>query len=1009
MANRTSFGIDLEQTQGIVLGSLMAFQQSVQAFQGITEPDLTKKAILILQRYITSIKNFNSLSDARKEFFSSKQFVNTFTEQLVNLVSVEAPETYFQFQQQLKDESKSSITQFLDTIFLKSYGPKGGNSWRGGLDKTLYSRGTLCTNVQPIGQVPVANPDNPSDAELQAYTQGLEPDIKAVNRQGAAPSQLINYSFSGGAPGFTLPGTCYLCGLPIVPVTPRGSGNTNCEHIMPILSALQKWDFIYRYEVLEPIRNIKTKLAAGTVFGQLDTSEQFHIKRLFEISDEFAWSHWCCNMLKLDLDFLHLNNNGRYVPHYHNINTFLTWLSNPGNIFDCDFVLRGINLPTARASIMSRIKRLCRVLNMRNIAGNARVDNNRNTNLNLIKVYGIFLLLQYVTVTSFSKLISIQGQTGLGIVGSRSGGNLDGIAKEPITPPTRRKKFGPFENRMLPWPNEVALEPVTPPTRVSSFNKKVVPLRIQPTRLQQEKKRLQTEVGKTLRDRAAVERAAAAEAAAAAAAAVAAAVAQQPAIQILKTHFYQAIPYILTIEQIKTRLQEVAGDIDTSTALLNNENDFNTMVGLLLNSATWTAMINSITQHSGVSTIISTENIQSICLGWFRDMVYDYVNIKLMITIKTQNLSQEPATRDPAIDQALHNDIFCLQAMSSDITTLQEMISQAHSQIYLPLVRGLTTSVGTWSHTVDNIDNVDNVIFSIEQLVGMGGFTLTEEIDDTERSQAVDLPQQIQAQVPLILPRLTSSIPNITQNINRQISEISQTQLITDAIRYLTDAIRYLTPTIPAEQLSIHNLQQNVATLDMCIRVLQSRHNDLVIANTQSAYAATTPQIQQEIQQTALYGNDLIKLRELLLLSQNLTQLPGNLTQLMANITRLPQNVGLIKSTLIDPLVTFQTYLTSSFTDFVSSLIPDITPTATDTATDTAAAAEGGGKRNHKRKSGGYRKTIRRNHKRIIRVAKGGAATYRKKHNKSRKHKTKKRKIRKHKTRKHKTGKYKRL
>lgn len=983
MANRTSFGIDLEQTQGIVLGSLMAFQRSVQAFQGITEPDLTKKAILILQRYITSIKNFNSLSDARKEFFSSKQFVNTFTEQLVNLVSVEAPETYFQFQQQLKDESKSSITQFLDTIFLKSYGPKGGNSWRGGLDKTLYSRGTLCTNVQPIGQVPVANPDSPRDAELQAYTLGLDPDIKAVARQNAPQSQLINYSFSGGAPGFTLPGTCYLCGLPIAPAAPGMTGNTNCEHIMPILSALQKWDFIYRYEVLEPIRNIKTKLAAGTVFGQLDTSEQFHIKRLFEISDEFAWSHWCCNMLKLDLDFLHLNNNGRYVPHYHNINTFLTWLSNPGNIFDCDFVLRGINLATARDSIMPRIKRLCRVLNRRNIAGNARVDNNRNTNLNLIKVYGIFLLLQYVTVTSFSKLISIQGQTGLGIVGPRSGGNLDGIAKEPITPPTRRKKFGPFKNRMLPWPNEVALEPVTPPTRVSSFNKKVVPLGIQPTRLQQEKTNFQTTVKKALRDRAAVERAAEA----------AAAVAQQPAIQILKTHFYQAIPSIPNIDGFKTRLEPLV-------TLLNDDNQFNSMcmslLGQFITQENWTAMINLITQHSGVSTIISRENIQSICQGWFCDMVYDYVNIKLMITIKTQNLSQEPATRDPAIAHELTNDIDCLQAMSSDITTLQEMISQAHSQIYLPLVNGLTTSVGTWSHTVDNIDNVENITFALEQLVEIGaGFVTVDDVvgQPPIQEQIQELIQQIQAQEPLIQPQLTSSIPNITQNINRQISEISQTQLITDAIHYLT-------PTIPAEQLSIPNLQQNVTTLNMCIGVLQSRHNDLVSANTQSVYAATTLQIQQEIQQTALYGNALIKLRELLLLSQNLTQLPGNLTQLMANImaniTQLPQNVGLIKSTLIDPLITFQTYMTSGFTDFVSSLIPDITPTAT----DTAAAAEGGGKRFHKRKSRGYKKTIRRNH---------SGAIKRKMNNKYQRYKTRKHKTRKHKTRKHKTRKHKRL
>jgi hypothetical protein len=75
-------------------------------------------------------------------------------------------------------------------------------------------------------------------------------------------------------------------------------------------------------------------------------------------------------------------------------------------------------------------------------------------------------------------------------------------------------------------------------------------------------------------------------------------------------------------------------------------------------------------------------------------------------------------------------------------------------------------------------------------------------------------------------------------------------------------------------------------------------------------------------------------------------------------------------------------------------------------AVDTAF--QGGGNRIHKRKSGGYRKTIRRNNKRIIRVAKGGSATYRKKQNKSRKHKTRRHKTLKHKTRKHKIRRHKR-
>ena len=978
MANRASFRIDLEQTTGIVLDSLSAFQQSVQAFQGITEPDLTKKAILILQRYITSIKNFNNLSDVRREFFSSKQFVNTFTEQLLKLVSVNAPQTYSQFQQELKDESKSSTTQFLDTIFLKSYGPKGAGSWRGGLEKTLDSRGTLCTNVQPIVEVPVDNADNPRDDELQAYAVGLDPNIKAVARQNADPSKLINYSFSGGAPGFMLQAQCYLCGLPIAAVTPGGSGNTNCEHIMPILSALQKWDFIYRYEVKEPIRKIRDQLSTGITrigFSQLPESQRLYIKRLFQISDEFAWSHWCCNMLKLDLDFLHLNNNGMYVPHYHNIKTFLTWLSDDVNrgIFDCGAVLQRFNLDDAKSSLMARVKRLCRVLNERN-----RIINNPNSSLDLIKVYGIFLLLQYVTVTDFQRLIALQGQMG---PGGLSGGNPFGISKQPITPPTwvSVKKIGI---------NSPVQGDITPPT----YRKKVVPydekqLQKKKNELERQKKwySAKMETAATMERAAAaatMERAAAeAEAAAAAAAAAAtmeraAVINRQDAIQLLKAHFYEAIPRIHYIKEIKKRLSLGASNINDSTALLNNEDDFNTMVTTLLGQYTWTEMINSITRSSGVSTVISTENIESICLGWFRDMVYDYVNIKLMITIKRAKileLQTRAGTGDANAAAAaaglLENDIRCLKAMSSGITTLQGMIGQAHSQIYLPLVQGLTTSMGTWSPIVDNIDNVDNVIFSLEQLVEIGARFVTE--DDVGQHITVpiqELIQQIQAQAPLILSQLGLYI----QNINQQIPQITN---IKEALSYANIG-----------NVSLDAIAANILELSAKITELQAHYNTLVSANIQHA-SAIPPSNQQEIQRVALYSVALVKLKELLLsrnlltqLPQLLTQLSQLLTQLLGNIAGLPGNVELIKSTLIEPLVAFQTYMTSVFTDFVSSKVPAIV------AIQGAAAAEGGGKLIRKRK------TTRRN----VVVIK------RKKHNKSRKHKTRKHKTRKHKTRRHK-------
>jgi hypothetical protein len=454
---------------------------------------------------------------------------------------------------------------------------------------------------------------------------------------------------------------------------------------------------------------------------------------------------------------------------------------------------------------------------------------------------------------------------------------------------------------------------------------------------------------------------------------------RQDAIQLLKTHFYEAIPRIPNIEEIKTRLSSGASNTDESTALLNNEDGFNTMVSSLLDDAIWTAMINSITtQSSGqgldVSAIIGPANIESICLGWFHDMVYDYLNIKLMITIKRAKfleLQTQVATGSAAAAAAaalLQNDIRCLEAMSSGITTLQGMIGQAHSQIYLPLVQGLTTSMGTWSPIVDHIDNVDNIIFSLEQLVEIGaGFVTVDDVvgQPPIQEQIQELIQQIQAQEPLIQPQLGSYIRNIDQQIPQ--------------ITFINEAI---TANLGGD--SLDTIADNIPSLSAKIYELQARYATLVSANIQHASAIPPPN-QQEIQQVALYGAALVKLRELLL-SRNLQYLLRYLTQLLGNIAGLPGNVELIKSTLIEPLVAFQTYMTSGFTDFVSSQVPAIVAVQ-------GAAAEGGGKLIRKRK------TTRRN----------GVVIKRKKHNKSRRHNTRKHNTRKHKTRRHKMCRHKRL
>jgi hypothetical protein len=163
-ATNIPFVIDLENNQHVVLSSLTEFKASLSRVKNIGGTDLVKKAIIILQRYITSLKNFKSVSDERQAFFSSNQFLDTFITQLDNLKAVEAPLTFEQFQSESKDESKSAISLFLDTIFLKSY-EKQSHSWRTALAKYLKSSGTLCTTLQPTDIVGVANTDIPIDVE----------------------------------------------------------------------------------------------------------------------------------------------------------------------------------------------------------------------------------------------------------------------------------------------------------------------------------------------------------------------------------------------------------------------------------------------------------------------------------------------------------------------------------------------------------------------------------------------------------------------------------------------------------------------------------------------------------------------------------------------------------------------------------------------------------------------------------------------------------------------------
>ena len=422
-----TFRIDLKENYDFDLSSFKSFEEFIRALPSqLTDP--TKKAILFLQKYLSGQKSLKgkNFSIPRKDFFTSDQFIETFTNELGLLKVLEAPETYPILKQQQTKESKSGITLFLDAIFRK----EGGESWRTNIfQKNLLGDGTLCKYVQPTVSAGInIDLDYTILATVQAnspqyltYVNGLDTTRGPLVRQNAVPSQLFNYDFANG---FTIQGTCYLCNLPIGLKTPGSFNVANCEHVMPILSALQASDFfLSNIEAFPKLNAIKTAIAAPGGAANLTTEDRAYINKLLKISPEFAWSHGCCNILKSDIDFLYLDtNNGQYSPHRINIQTYLNWLFDPTNarLYDCGVILAqiaaaGANARTnAEASIMTRVTQLCQRLN----ASNGQLNGDRKE---LLKVYGIFLLLQHLKVSTID-----------GIVGRVKFGGFNGVGKKPI-------------------------------------------------------------------------------------------------------------------------------------------------------------------------------------------------------------------------------------------------------------------------------------------------------------------------------------------------------------------------------------------------------------------------------------------------------------------------------------------------------------------------------------------------------------------------------------------------
>jgi hypothetical protein len=422
----TPSGIEMYNTLGVELTSLAAFKNSILQFQEITEPDIKKKAIIVLHRFLMNIAgNGANLSIERKAFFETNQFIETVEKEIINLVVIEAPDSLAEFKSGHGESFKSGISVFMDAVFHK----EGGDSWRKNVfNGNLLGDGTLCKYVQPVGTANIdINIDykNPANClvDWQSYVNGLDTTKGPGARQNdPTGSQLFNYNFDPANRGFNIQGICYLCGTAIGQKAPGSFGVANCEHVMPILSALHASDFFFsKNEDIPRLAAIKAAIPLGG--AGLTPADLAYIDKLLKISPEFAWSHMCCNMLKDNIEFIYLNNNGQYTPEYGNINKFLNYLFGDETTrlprdsqgrYDCDIVFRdalaasGGDVSRAKVvafdSLISRVIALCDKLNADNAA--AAGPNDIKNDATMIKLYGMFLIFKNITLVTVKNIVT---------------------------------------------------------------------------------------------------------------------------------------------------------------------------------------------------------------------------------------------------------------------------------------------------------------------------------------------------------------------------------------------------------------------------------------------------------------------------------------------------------------------------------------------------------------------------------------------------------------------------
>ena len=108
------------------------------------------------------------------------------------------------------------------------------------------------------------------------------------------------------------PTICYLCNRSILPKGTNGQKTMECEHILPVSSALSHWWLI-----------------------KSNTEQSLTDTQLSELSNEYGWSHRCCNQIKTNSEFIIYDSRlDKYVFNRNLVETMLNEI-NISTKYDC--------------------------------------------------------------------------------------------------------------------------------------------------------------------------------------------------------------------------------------------------------------------------------------------------------------------------------------------------------------------------------------------------------------------------------------------------------------------------------------------------------------------------------------------------------------------------------------------------------------------------------------------------------------------------------------------------